>query len=103
MSKPRQTRRGRLPGDLRPGELLEEFFEAFDVHAVGAVFFEPFDVGAGGGGVVGFEEEDGYLTEVEVNEVLSLMGDVRSKVSSYNSLQLGWELCNLGNLDKFIG
>ena len=51
----------------------------------------------------GFEEEDGYLTEVEVNEVLSLMGDVRSKVSSYNSLQLGWELCNLGNLDKFIG
>ena len=37
----------------------------------------------------GFEEEDGNLTEVEVDEVLGLVGDVGTEVSSHNAMP-GW-------------
>ena len=33
----------------------------------------------------GLEEEDGDLTEVEVDEVLSLMSDVGAEISPYNN------------------
>ena len=37
----------------------------------------------------GFEEEDSNLTEVEVDEVLGLVGDVGTEVSSHNAMP-GW-------------
>lgn len=36
--------------------------------------------------LTGLEEQDGYLTEIEVDEVLGFVGDIGTKVSAHDTM-----------------
>ena len=55
----------------------------------GTIYLLCFNTWGASGSSARLEEEDGHLSEVEIDEVLGLMGNVRSEVSTHDTVPGG--------------